>query len=264
MIKIKKIIKKILIFFNFYLTVKVNKNKIILFIKILRPWNVKKRLIRIGGSNDGGYIIPDDLKNIDYCFSPGVGNSTLFETELLKYKIKSFLTDHTIKYSNNLKKFNFLKKQLNCLNDKKNITLEKWINDKLPRYKKKNLLLQMDIDGAEYEVLLSTTDQILKKFRILIIEFHNLDYIAHRGIYSIYLSLLKKLNKNFTICHLHQNNSGSFVKYDDILIPKILEITYIRNDLVKSKTKIKNLPHPLDAKNVLRKNDFNIPAYYYK
>ena len=61
MIKIKKIIKKILIFFNFYLTVKVNKNKIILFIKILRPWNVKKRLIRIGGSNDGGYIIPDDL-----------------------------------------------------------------------------------------------------------------------------------------------------------------------------------------------------------
>jgi hypothetical protein len=261
---IKKIVKKILIFFNLYLTIKVDKDKIISFIKILKPWDVKKKFIRIGGNNDGGYIIPDDLKNIDYCFSPGVGNSTLFETELLKYKIKSFLTDHTIKYNNNFKKFSFLQKELSCLNGKKKITLEKWIDDKLPKYKQNNLLLQMDIDGSEYEVLLSTTDKILKKFRILIIEFHNLDYIAHRGIYPMYLNLFKKITKNFTICHLHQNNSGSYVKYDGILIPKILEISFIRNDLVKSKTKIKNLPHPLDAKNVLHKSDFNMPDYYYK
>ena len=26
----------------------------------------------IGGAGDGGYLVPDDLDGIEYCFSPGV------------------------------------------------------------------------------------------------------------------------------------------------------------------------------------------------
>ena len=45
-------------------------------IKALRPVQTKIRLIRVGGANDGGYLIPDDLEGIAACFSPGVADIT--------------------------------------------------------------------------------------------------------------------------------------------------------------------------------------------
>ena len=53
-------------------------------------------LIRIGGKNDGAYLVPNDLKDIDACFSPGVNNFKNFEDELTKlYGIKCHMCDFT-------------------------------------------------------------------------------------------------------------------------------------------------------------------------
>ena len=51
-------------------------------IKSLRPMDCGKKLIRIGGNEDGGYLVPDDLEGIEYCFSPGVSTTVDFETHL--------------------------------------------------------------------------------------------------------------------------------------------------------------------------------------
>ena len=49
-------------------------------------------LIRVGGNGDGGYLVPDILDNIDYCFSAGVGEISTFEKELSEiYQIKSYI-----------------------------------------------------------------------------------------------------------------------------------------------------------------------------
>ncbi len=37
----------------------------------------------MGGENDGGYLVPDDLEGIEYCFSPGVSNIATFELDCL-------------------------------------------------------------------------------------------------------------------------------------------------------------------------------------
>ena len=37
------------------------------------------KLIRLGGRGDGAYLLPDDLQDIQACFSPGVSDSKLFE-----------------------------------------------------------------------------------------------------------------------------------------------------------------------------------------
>src|SRR5882672_12776193 len=59
----------------------------------VRPQNCGKDLIRIGSDRDGGYLLPDDLEGIQYCFSPGVGASADFENHLALLNIKSFLAD---------------------------------------------------------------------------------------------------------------------------------------------------------------------------
>ena len=73
----------------------------------------------------------------------------------------------------------FQEKWLNGFNDKNSMTLSSWIyNANLVN--SNNLLLQMDIEGAEYESIIATSESTLKKFRIIVIEFHNLDYLRNQ------------------------------------------------------------------------------------
>ena len=53
---------------------------------MVHPKSLNIENIRIGGENDGGYIVPNDLKDIKYCFSPGVGTISKFEKELTQKK----------------------------------------------------------------------------------------------------------------------------------------------------------------------------------
>ena len=50
-----------------------------------------------------------------------------------------------------------------------------------------DLLLQMDIDGDEYETLLSMPILLQKRFRIIVVEFHYLDYLFSEPIFGILL-----------------------------------------------------------------------------
>ena len=47
----------------------------------MRPVATDRQLIRIGSPADGGYLIPDDLEGIRFCFSPGVAHSSAFELD---------------------------------------------------------------------------------------------------------------------------------------------------------------------------------------
>ncbi len=65
-------------------------------IRRLRPLDCGKELIRIGGEGDGGYLVPNDLEGIEYCFSPGVSTTSDFENTLADLHIKSFLADYSV------------------------------------------------------------------------------------------------------------------------------------------------------------------------
>lgn len=51
-------------------------------VSLLRPVACSKPLVRIGGTLDGAYLVPDDFKDVEACFSPGVDNRFEFEKEL--------------------------------------------------------------------------------------------------------------------------------------------------------------------------------------
>jgi hypothetical protein len=51
---------------------------------ILRPKPCPFPLIRIGGTCDGAYLLPDDLKDIQACFSPGMSDRKGFEDQLCR------------------------------------------------------------------------------------------------------------------------------------------------------------------------------------
>ena len=80
--------------FHLYLEKKTNSDLVFDTIKKLMPYEVGFELIRLGENSDGGYLIPKDFENINYCYSAGVGFVTQFEKDLEeKFNIKSKMLD---------------------------------------------------------------------------------------------------------------------------------------------------------------------------
>jgi len=248
---------------NIHLDNSVSKNNISSLIELMKVRDLGHNLIRIGSDNDGGYLLPDILDEIEHCFSPGVGKIYEFEKEIGKKKINLFLADGTVDQKNiKIDKFDFINKNLSSKNDQNEITLQSWIEDKSVN-NNKNLLLQMDIEGSEYEVISSTPTEYLELFKIMIIEFHFVEKIYNRLSYNIFLSSIKKILKSFEVSHIHPNNCQGYYNVCGEKFPTAIEITFLRKDLCLKNEKIKKLPHKLDQKNIKELSEVYMSEKWY-
>lgn len=215
----------------------------------------------------GGYLVPSILNSINYCFSAGVGNDVSFERELSKsFNIISFLTDASISSLPCLdKNFVFTNKFIGTRTDKDQITLSDWIDSSIGD-DPKGSLLKLDIEGAEYDVLLFEDSSILAKFTVIVIEFHYVERLFQTDFFRMFDAILEKLYKNFSICHMHPNNCCGSVSFKNINIVRTFELTFIRKDLIGQTTNHSqfSLPHPLDWKNVTNKPDIEMPFQWYQ
>ncbi len=238
------------------------------FINRFKEKFISCELIRIGGESDGGYLVPNNIKDISYCFSPGVNVTASFEKELSeKYNIKSYMVDASVdRPPISDPNFQFLPKYLGSFKDNKFITLSDWIYE-TTGFNESGKILQMDIEGGEYDVLIYEDSKTLASFSTIVIEFHFLHHLFKKGFLKMFSSIFEKLYKYFSICHVHPNNCCGIVELDGISIPRVMEITFIRNDYIqKLKKKDTNiiLPHILDRKNVEDKEDIIMPSIWWE
>lgn len=233
------------------------------FFYSLKPINVSQGLIRIGGNNDGGYLVPDDLSGVEICFSPGVCATADFENDLVKRGVKCFLADYSV-HAPPVESplFDFEKKHLGTIINHKFMTLEDWVNRKAPD--KKDFIMQMDIEGAEYSVISQCPDEILSRFRILVIEFHGLGALLNKEGFELINLTFSKLIKKFDIVHIHPNNCCGVIRYKNLQIPPVMEFTFLRRDRVLHGTPACNFPHPYDRPNVPSKPDIHLPNCWFK
>lgn len=213
-----------------------------------RPWDVGHELIRVGSRNDGGYLIPNDLVGIEACFSPGVGWTTDFEDDLLqKFGIKSFLADVTAPAECGHERDDVY---IGAGDHGRVVSLSSWIASKqVPGGA--DLILQMDIEGSEWLALGAASDETLRSFRILVIEFHYLERLVENWFREeIALPLFEKLNSQFVLVHAHPNNAVDEVCIGNIRFPRVIEATYMRRDRIRgSVARLASVPHPLDTPN---------------
>ena len=234
-------------------------------LKTITPKKITKNNIRVGGDNDGGYVVPNDFEGVDYCFSPGVGNLINFENDLIKKGIKCFLADQNINKTYDSRFIDFEKKFIGPTTDDNYITLKDWISSKIDYKKNNELILQLDVEGDEYNILNSLDIYTLKKFRIILIEFHQLHYIFDSFTFKNIKKVFDKLNKYFYCTHIHPNNNPEFiVKERDIIIPPVMEFSYLRKDrsyIIEQKL---NFPSEIDQPNNPSREDIDLPKCWYK
>lgn len=246
---------------------KADRHEVERFIARFKENYVSCDLVRVGGDGDGGYLMPNILQDVSYCFSPGVDYMADFEKELSeKYNIKAFMADASVDgppfHDDN---FNFVAKYLGAYTSGNITTLSDWMRESVGEDKSQKIL-QMDIEGAEYDVLIIEDAATLASFSIIIIEFHFLQKIFERDFLRMISAVFEKMFANFSICHAHPNNNCGVEEIDGISVPIVLELTFIRNDLLprfQNSSEIA-LPHELDRKNVPGKEDLVLPDIWWK
>ena len=261
------LIKSVLFHVNILLNIThvIDDDRVKEVISLLKPVRIQSDLIRIGGGGDGGYLIPDDLDGIEYCFSPGVSTYAPFEIELEKHGIRSFLADYSVERApTGLEKAEFIKKFITSRENETSSTLKKWIDDSIGNNYEGDMILQMDIEGYEYEVLFETSISYLKKFRIIVIEFHGLHGMFDKLQLGFIEHIFKKITSEFNVVHLHPNNFAPALCTESIEVPDIMEITFLRKDREIKESGILKYPHALDRRCSSYRRDFPLPGCWHE
>jgi hypothetical protein len=226
-------------------------------------------LIRIGPDGDGGYLLPDDLDGIGACFSPGVADCSDFELALADRGMQVYLADRSVDGPAVADaRFDFVKKFLASTTDDDAglVTLADWCRDALGGDPADwpEMVLQMDIEGAEYEVLHNAPDHLLRRFRIVVIELHRLHQLADRFAFRFMESALRKLLRSHAVVHLHPNNHRRTLRYAGVEIPSHMEVTLLRRDRLAPGGARPVFPHPLDHDCDPRKPTLVLPECWYR
>ena len=240
-----------------------SRAQLLSFCELVHPVAIQQPLIRLGGPGDGGYLVPDDLDGIVACFSPGVGLLSAFEGDLADRGIPCFLADYSVdapEMSHPL--FDFEKKYVGPFTNGHHVSMMDWVAAKAPPTG--DLILQMDIEGAEYPVLLSMPDALLARFRVVVLECHGLDQLSHWMGYGVLHMVFTKLAQHFDVVHGHPNNGSRMVHYDGVPILPVMELTFLRKDRTIRSGHSLSFPHPLDAPIVPSCPDVALPPCWFQ
>ncbi len=232
------------------------------FLASLVPYRTNVPLIRLGGENDGGYLVPDDLEGIVACFSPGVSETMTFDLDVMGRGIPSYMADASVEglvEQHPLATFDPL--FVGPRSEGNVISLDDWVARYAPA--QGDLMLQMDIEGAEYETLAATSPETLSRFRIIVLELHSLNKVFRKRRLARYKRMMDALAEHFVVVHTHPNNCAPMVSAAGFDVPPVLELTLLRRDRVQESAIQTELPHPLDECNVPDLPDYSLPRAWF-
>ena len=230
------------------------------FISIMAPKSVRgKQLIRTGSLNDGGYVMLDNMIENSIVYNFGIGNDISWDMDLVKRGCTIFQYDHTISGPPIIHP-NIHVSKIGISNKTSNDGTLKAISDliKINKHEEKsNLIMNMDVEGCEWDILYGLEREILNKFSQIIIEFHCLFDIVLMERMEEMLSVFKKINESHQVIHIHANNYGRLSIVSGIMLPEVIEITFVRKEDHYFEDNLKNFPTPIDGP-----NDSQSPDYF--
>jgi len=215
---------------------------------------------RFGVNRDGGYVLGELNQTYDCYISAGVSDEESFSRDFInKYNMtveNSYAFDGTVDgYPYNYtEKINFTKKNIGGINNDTLTNLSFLIE------KYNNIFLKMDIEGGEYPWLLSLTEDQLRSFRQIVLEFHGITNDGWGTTYTEKLKCFEKLSKTHYIIHAHGNNYAPILNR----IPDVIELTFVNKSCFNSIPQLNTTRLPingLDFQNTLSRNEIDLNFY---
>lgn len=218
--------------------------------KLCKVYKVmENRLLRVGSENDGGYIMLDDFEENSIVYSFGIGGNITWEEDMSCRNMDVYCYDHTIEElptQNERLHFNKIGIAGQDQERQNLLSMESIIN----RNGHKgvgNLILKMDVEGAEWEFINTVDDNILKQFSQMTFELHDMTEMTKS---EQILSALQKLNRTHYPVWVHANNHGRVEESGGVVVPQLIEITYVNRKCHVPAETIFNGPLNIDSPNV--------------
>lgn len=221
-------------------------------LKELTPWDlVNEEKLKIGSRNDSGYILANKFENCDCVLSFGAGHDISFDQYFSSIGIKVFLFDP---YVENLvvndKNIMFLRIGLKAEPDNNVVSYNLCqILEIFNLKQKKNLILKMDIEGDEWNIFDQASLEELECFSQIVVEIHWLNNLNSKDYSDRAFRVFEKLNKIFTLFHIHGNNCAPVVNVNGFPVADVLELSFIRTCDVKRVDSSTTYPTKLDSAN---------------
>ena len=201
--------------------------------------------IRVGKPYDGGYVLVDDFSEDMTVYSFGIAGDVSFDEQLADKHMDIHMFDHTIPHlPKEHEKFHFYKTGISAIDEPENSKLSmKTILEKNGHKNNHNLILKMDVEGAEWDFINTTSSDILNQFTQITFELHRLTDMANA---EKILKALDKLNTTHQLVWIHANNFGHVERAGNIEIPAYVEVTYLNKERYSFKDKECFFPLDID------------------
>ena len=202
--------------------------------------------VRIGREHDGGYIMLDDFHAGDVAYSFGIRDDVSWDKDMTSRGYDVFMYDHTIDgLPEENPRFHWSKLGIadGKTQDVRLKTLDELIRTN-HHENTRNMILKMDVEGAEWGFLKQVSSEILSQFSQIALELH---WIISGREQETILNSLKQLNKTHQLVHIHPCNFGNYITVGGKKFPDILQALYVKRGSYSCDMNYDvNLPLPID------------------
>jgi hypothetical protein len=201
-------------------------------VSLLSPMDVRDgNYSRFGRNYDGGYVMLNDhrLRKSKAAYSLGICNDVSWDQAIAELGIDVYMYDHTIEsLPNEHPRFHFFRKGVTGREKGSDLETLSAIIAKNGHSECDNMIMKMDIEGCEWDVFDESSAETVGLFSQIVVEFHGLSPDMSDARYSQIRNALRKINQTHQSIHVHGNICESPVWIGGIVLPPIIEVTYVR------------------------------------
>jgi hypothetical protein len=182
---------------------------------------------RYGSSGDGGYVLSDEIiRSGDVLISFGVDKNVDFEVEMAEIVLRVDMYDDSVDAPPvEVRNGHFYKQRIGIGPGEVSLD-DSVIGVPSDVY----CILKMDIEGSEYDVLTAASEETLRKFTQITIEFHNFSALTDYDFYKKAVAALTSIRRTHTPVLVHPNNDMPMVILGNCPTPIVFEVLFLNND----------------------------------
>jgi len=217
--------------------------------------------VRIGGPNDGGYVMQRfDAEVIQGALSIGVGPDVSWDQAVSSNGVIVHMFDPTVsklpaKVSNGY--FHKIGIGPKSSSDPNFVPLNE-LREIANFSSSQNLLLKIDVEGAEWTSLNHLPEGELERYAQIVIEMHDFSRIVDDEHFGNVIDVLTALNKTHIPVHLHANNYAPLINFGSYWFPEAIEVSYLRRGTQNNWEFKTSVNSEFDRPNCPTMTDFNL------
>ena len=232
--------------------------------RLLRPQQARGvKKLRLGASNDCGYVCLDDFAGLEAALSLGIAAEVSWDAEMADRGLVVYQYDHTVEgppypHAN----FRFHRRKIGARAGHDSESIESALA-RAHLTQRHSAILKIDIDDDEWPAFAATSAATLDVFTQVLAELHGFNNVLDDDWFEQALAVLAKINEKFAVVHVHANNYRPLLAIGNVLFPEVLEVTYASRTKYSFTDCDEVFPGPLDSPNWPAAPDYGLGKFVY-